>query len=54
LLRNAGEILDLLASVLADILEGAGELFGHYLHVRLDENVLVVARDVADLKLADA
>lgn len=46
--------LDLLASFLVDILEGAGELFGHYLHVRLYENFLVVAGDIADLELTDA
>jgi hypothetical protein len=54
LLRNAGEILDLLASVLADILEGAGELFGHYLHVRLYKTSPVATGDVAYLELANA
>jgi hypothetical protein len=54
LLRNPGEVLDLLASFLVDILEGVGELFGHYLHVRLYENLPVVTGDVADLELADA
>jgi hypothetical protein len=46
--------LDLLASFLADILEGRGDPFGHYLHVRLNENPPVVTGDVADLELSDA
>ena len=54
LLRNAGEVLYLLASFLVDILEGVGELFGHHLHVRLYENPPVVTGDVTNLKLADA
>ena len=53
-LRNAGEVLAFLASFLVDILEGVGEFFAHYLHVRLSENPLVVTGDVTNLKLADA
>jgi hypothetical protein len=54
LLRNAGEVLDLLAGFLVDILKGVGELLGHDLHVRLYENLAMVTGDVAGLKLADA
>lgn len=46
--------LDVLASFLADILEGRGDPFGHYLHVRLYENLPVITGDVADLELSDA
>ena len=54
MLRNRGEVLYLPASFPIYILESVGELFGHYLHVRLYENIFVIAWDVAYLEFADA
>jgi hypothetical protein len=54
LLRNAGEVLDLLAGFLVDILKGVGELLGHDLHVRLYKTSPVATGDVAYLELANA